>query len=57
LGAPPEFARNLVQGKSDIGDPRYTEYLDILSVQVPGHEVSVEIVRDCPRLRSPADLQ
>jgi putative restriction endonuclease len=43
-GPPPEFARSLVQGKTyDIDDPRYGGYFDILTAQVLGGGVTVDI--------------
>jgi putative restriction endonuclease len=36
-GPPPEFARNLVQGRTyDLDDPRYGRYFDILMAQLEG---------------------
>jgi putative restriction endonuclease len=42
---PPEFARNLVQGRSyDIDDPRYGGYFDLVSAQVLSGGITLELV-------------
>jgi putative restriction endonuclease len=42
-GPPPEFARNLVQGRTyELDDPRYGGYFDVLSAQMTGHVIEID---------------
>ena len=42
-GPPPEFARNVVQGRGyELDDPRYGGYFDILTAQMVGHVIEID---------------
>jgi putative restriction endonuclease len=42
-GPPPEWSRNLVQGRTyELDDPRYGSYFDILIAQLAGHVIEID---------------
>jgi putative restriction endonuclease len=43
-GPPPEFAHNIVQGKTyDLDEPRYSGYFDVLTAQLEGRVIELDL--------------
>lgn len=43
-GPPPEFARNIVEGRTyELDDPRYRGYFDILMAQLEGRVIELDL--------------